>query len=436
MPQLVGVFVALVGISFVALLYPGVARLLIWAQVGYWTVSYLVRPSVLVFAQPAPRRGDSIADPRLAFDAYSRSLESVLGVVQFGLFTYLVVLGLLAIAFRTQLKSPFGFVPRMDDPALYPTLITVWMIGWSARSMAILGLGGEVVDLLALLAVAGSFGLLLRGPARSVASAMLLSLVAISEVGWALISSSKTPLIATALAIALRVMLSRSGRRAWTLLGVGVATVALFPVLQALKQSELVRGEVSFVDASYPDLLQPFLSIVRRFDLLSAATDAVYIGPGGWITMDSYVSRALGALVPSPLLPSEKVSAGQAWADEVRAHSTGAMGDGVSLADGFVAEGWALAGHIGVLGQAVVLASVLLFASWAVTRRSAALVAWGAMLLSYPILFERGALGVLSVVGKTAQAVIIVWVISFMISGILQSRTLHRRDPLDELVDA
>lgn len=414
MTQIAVTTILLASLTLVGLLYSGIPRLLIWVQVGYWAVSYVIRPAILLYVVPAPRLGDSVADPRLALDAYTAALSEVLTIVDIGLGVYLGTLILIRAIFRHRITSVSVGRAR-PVPGLFATLGISWIIGWVGRIGVVAGGSNAFLDLLGYLAVAGAFGLLLRLPATTRASRILLVVVASSEVLWAVASASKTPLMSAALALLLRMFVIGEGRRGVKVAAILGVTFLMFPLIQALKIDARVGGELSAADAAYPIMVRPFLSLVRRFDLLSAATDAMYLGPGNWISVEDFWGRALAAFVPTPLLSGQKTFAGQAWADEVRSFSTGSLGGGVSLADGFIAEGWALAGVWGIVLESVVLAALLFFAAWAVGRATPALVGLGGCLLTYPILFERGMLGSFSVLGKSLQAALIIWLIGLVV---------------------
>lgn len=430
MAQVAVIAMLLVSIGFTALLFTGIPRFLIWAQVGYWSVSYVLRPTILLTVKPAPSLGDSIADPRLAFDAYTASLSAVLSIVQLGLIVYLVVLLLTRLIFRFR-GAPTSVPMGMPSNGLIGTLIVSWILGWGARLAVVAGGDSTILELLEYLAVAGGFGLLLLSPVKTGRSRALIATVAATEVLWGVISASKTPLMAAALALMLRVLLSDHGRKRLRVTFLLCATVVMFPLIQALKVDAQASSEISRANAAYPLLIQPLLTLVRRFDLLSAATDAMYIGQGNWLSASEFWSRAFTNFIPTPLLPGVKTFAGQAWADEVRSFSTGALGNGVSLADGFIAEGWALAGVWGIILESVVLVATLFFAAWAVRRSAPALVALGACLLSYPVLFERGILGIFTVAGKSLQAALIIWLIGLLVAEaarrMVSNRTPDRR---------
>lgn len=389
----------------IALKSRGVTQILIIVQVAYWSVSYLVRPLVLLFVDPSPALNDSVADIRLAYYGYDQSLPSILAPVSFGLFCYIVIIGLLLVRINGYSSC---IVAKPISLSTNTVFVVAYFVGWFVR---IYGADGSnpVLAILMYLGTIGAAGLLIFGQ-RDRKAMGLISSILILELIWSLLSASKTPILAAVISIAIRFsQLGWDKRRKYFVAILGMAAVGGFSVLQSFKLAKSVQQDLHSADSAYPSFVAPFMSIIRRFDLLSSMTDAVSLGSGEWMTPRQEFVTAVQGLIPKQLLYGEKISAGSLWALEVRPASTGVINPDVSLADGFIAEGYALNGLVGIALGALFMAVLLLLASRLLQSNSIFTLSLGILLVTYPVLYERGIFGGLEVVGKALQAAAVVW---------------------------
>ncbi|MGW5311250.1 hypothetical protein ACWEQ0_15405 [Nocardia thailandica] len=427
---LLAIAAALITVVLAALSMSGVIRVLLVAQAIYWAMSYLARPVVLLWVNPEPRFGDNIADPRLAQLGFDRGLELVLRPVVFGLWVYAAVVVALALWWRARPRPP-RVARILDDPVFAPTLWTLYVLGTLARLAAVAtgsaGRAGEVssaspvLTLATTLATVGAVGLIVytRAHRYGATVAILLGLMA-GELWWTVSVESKTPIMGAALAVAVRFGLTGWTRRKLaTITVLSVTGVGAFGWLQSLKATGHVRAEAAATDAGYPPVVQPFLSLLRRFDLLEAATDAAYAGPGSWLSWDQVLTHAAQSLVPAQILGREKMQAGTAWAAEVRGGSVDMSQISVSLAEGNVNEGYVLGGFPGVVAGVLFTAVVLVLWARAVYARNVVAVVMAIALIEAPVVFERGMLGSVETVGKYLQAVVLV-VLVYLAVGALR----------------
>lgn len=436
-----GVVGALVTISVAAFAVRGVARVLLLGQVAYWALSYAARPLVLLWVQPQPRYGDDLADQRLALIGYPHGITEALRPVVFGLWVYAAVVVAYALWTRNR-PSP---IPVRSDPDLITTLLAVYLIGNLARAAALLSgqasSAGEVqsanpvLALVAGLGGIGSLGLILfLRLTRARTTALALSGLLVVELGWAISIQSKSPVLAAALAVAIRfALLGWTRRRTLAALGLAVVGLAGFGWLQSFKLTGETKAAAAALDAQYPPVVQPFLSVLRRFDLLQAATDAYYMGGRPWLTVDEVVTAAWESLVPAALLGGDKLHSGTAWASQVRGSSVDMTNVSVSLAEGGVSEGLVLGGHVGIVLVMLFTFAVLVLSTRALHSRHVLVIMLGVLVATSPILGERGFLGSMEFVGKGLQLAVAVWAVD------LALRVLRRSSaaPLPELpVDA
>ncbi|MEU4312736.1 hypothetical protein [Nocardia sp. NPDC024068] len=427
---------ALATLLLAALLARGVLRVLLIAQTVYWAMSYIARPVVLLIVRPDPHFGDNVADPRLAEIGYDAGIEAVLRPVAFGLTVYaLIILGY--VLWARQRPRPTR-APLAGDPDLTGTLWVLYVLGTLARLVSVAsgaaGQAGDVqsasplLSLLTMPATLGAVGLIVFArPSRHSGTLLLLGVLMAGELWWTTATESKTPVLGAALAVAVRCALT-----GWTrakVLGIGAVSVvgiAGFDWLQSLKTSPQLRAEAAAVDGAYPTAVRPFLSLLRRFDLLEAATDAYYVGPDSWLSPAEVVGHLARSMVPVQLLAEDKLHAGTAWAAEVRGASVDMSQVSVSLAEGNIAEGYVLGGTTGVVIGVAFTAIVLVGWARALYARHLVPVLFGIALIEVPVVFERGMLGSAETLGKYLQVVVLAWLVRLAVG---QWRRIHAPPP-------
>jgi hypothetical protein len=441
--QLVLVSTALVTIVVAAACIPGIARVFLIAQAIYWTLSYVARPMVLLTVQPQPRYADNIADPRLAGIGYDRGIAEVLQPVAFGLWVYAGAVVAYAIWARRHRTA----LPRAAAGDFVPTLATVYALGLLGRAVSYVtgstGQAGDVqsaspvLSLVAQLATAGAIGLIIfiRPPERRTTITLLGALLTV-ELMWTVVVESKTPIISAAMAVAVRfAMHGWTRERVVSIVTISVVAILAFGWLQSLKQPDYIRQEALAADAGYPPSVVPYLSILRRFDLLEAATDSYYMTMRHpWMTPFEVGQHGLQSLVPAQLLGTEKLLSGTAWATEVRGASMDMGRVSVSLADGNINEGFVVAGYAGVAVGVLFTLGLLLLTVRALLARHIAVVSVGLAITASPILFERGFLGSMEVIGKSLQLVVLVWLVDMVVREYL-AHGLTARSPEPQPTD-
>ncbi|PXX58362.1 hypothetical protein DFR70_11444 [Nocardia tenerifensis] len=416
---------ALATLAVAATRVPGVARVFLIAQAAFWSLSYVARPLVLLWVQPDPHFGDNVPDPRLAQFGYDRGIALVLHHVVFGLWVYAGFV--VAYALWARRHPPRELPALTRDPDFVPTLAAMYCVGLLGRAASIasgsIGSAGDVdsaspiLSFVAILATIAALGLIIFvRPATPRLTVLIIGGLLVGELAWTAIVESKTPIIGAAMAIAVRFAIL-----GWTrakAIGVGVIAVlgiGGFGWLQSLKQTKYVKAEASLADSSYPPIVHPFLSILRRFDLLEAATDAYFHQPGLWLTPAETLRHASASLVPSQLLGAAKFQSGTAWAQDVRGASVDMTKVSVSLAEGNLNEGYVLGGYPGVIVCAAFTFLLLLAWAKALYSRFFPVVVLGLALTGASALFERGILGSMENLGKFLQAAVLAWLISLVV---------------------
>ncbi|MEV0293576.1 hypothetical protein [Nocardia sp. NPDC050710] len=428
---------ALATLVLAAAWIPGVARVFLIAQAAFWSPSYVARPLVLLSVQPQPHYGDNVPDPRLAELGYDRGIGLVLDHVVFGLWIYagLVV----AYAIWSRHRRVENVPAMLSDPDFVPTLVTMYAIGLLGRAASVatgsLGNAGDVdsanpiLNFFAILATIAALGLIifLRLPRPQTTALIIAGLLAV-ELMWTVAVESKTPITGAAMAVAVRfALVGWTKAKALGVAAIGVVGIAGFGWLQSFKVSELAKSESALIDSDYPLAVRPFLSILRRFDLLEAATDAYFHGPGDWLTSGEVFHHAAFSLIPGQLLGTQKFQSGTAWADDVRGASVDMTRVSVSLAEGNLNEGYVLGGYPGVAIGAVFTFGLLLAWARALYSHYFPVVVLGLAMTGASALFERGILGSMENLGKFLQAAVLAWLISLAVKEF--RRRAHPRAP-------
>lgn len=397
---------------------PKMVGALVVIQVVYWMISYVLRPIVLLSVRPAPNFGDSVADARLAAGGYEANLANVLLPVVYGLAAYVFFLFLLSLIAQPRTG------PHVPSSGVVATLSACFLIGLIGRVLAISGQGANpLISVLVLLGAVSAAGLVIYSPLRSRGAMFWIALVCLSEVGWAILSKSKTPVMALIIAVILRfVWLGWTRRRRIYVALAGLAGAVSFSALQALKFDDAIGNQVSAAAGNYPPIVTPLMPIITRFDLLSAITDAVALRGSVWLTSEQFLGRAAQSLLPQQIIGVDKVTAGRSWALEVSSQSQAGVGDFVSRADGFIAEGFALGGTAGVIAAAAFLAVVTYAVGRLMQAESLLARCAGLTLVVTPIIFERGVLGFFDAAGKGIQILILIAIILAVARAFILSR--------------
>jgi hypothetical protein len=392
---------------------PEPLRSILRVQAIYWFLAYVLRPLVLVLASPAPTVNDAIADGRLAHGGYDTNLDRILLPIVVGHVVFLTVALLVGARFASHFRS-------VDVSPVLVLILFAILIG--ARLSWFLGARSAIVStLLGLAPIVLGLMLIPSHPKRRLALFIVVLLA--TEASWSMIFASKTPISTLLLCLVLT-----SASRGWRPRLKHIAGVALvipvfvlgFSALQSNKQDAAVEADLRTVNARYPAILRPVLPIVTRFDLLAAVTDSTYVA-GRWISVEEFSYRAAMSTIPRPLNQSKIYTAGENWAIEVRSLSRPSR-PGVSLAEGPVAEGNAVAGLPGVMAGCALLALITVAGTRAFATGNVLGYSLGCCLILLPTIQERGLLGVVEVMGKGLQLAILAAALSLLFGGLHRSR--------------
>jgi hypothetical protein len=440
----------------------GPLRVFLIAQGAFWGLSYIAVPSMLLTVQPDPQYGDNLPDPRLAVLGYDPGIAAVLRPVVFGLWLYAALVVGYTIWIRRRAAAPVEpaaetgedadedeaphdgrrrrLPPILNNQRFIRALMVLYAVGTVGRLAAFAtGNGGKagelespnaILNLVTILATIGALGLLVYArPTTARGMVLIVGGLTFGELLWTAAVQSKTPIMGAALALAVRfAMTGWTRRKVIVVLVLTALAIGGFGALQSLKATDETKAASAVTDSNYPSSVRPFLSLLRRFDGLEAATDAYYAGPGSWLTPNQTLTHAVQTLVPTQLLGAEKFQSGAAWASEVRGQSVDMSDVEVSLAEGNINEGYVLGGYTGVALDVTFTFVMLLFWARALYNPHIPLPVFGLALIEVPVLFERGFLGAFETLGKYLQAMVLVWLV-YVLVGEYQRRRATSATP-------
>ncbi len=418
------VALALTLLAKVAFGYKNPARIIFFLQILFWGISFVARPLILLSLQPSPKLDDSIADPRLAALGYDYSLSIVLQPVLFGIFVYTLVAWAMRKKANMWLErnaSTLGDTSRGNS-----WLFFALFVGWVARLTWFANEKGtffsSVAETFSWIAIVALAGLARNFLSKSREKFLPIALLGAGELLWSFLFSSKTPVVGFAtLCVVLISIEGWSRRRVRFASALGISGLLSFPLIQALKFSE-VSEKIAIADSTYPLVVQPLMPFLRRFDLLSAVTDSVLYNSSRWLSYGEYIQNIMTNLVPQQLIGIAKSGAGSSWSVVVRSSSLGSQNFDVSLAEGYIGEGYLLGGFFGIVAASTLLFFCLIFVSSQIKSRNTFFFSIAAISLGFPVLFERGFLGFTEVFGKSLQVAAIVLTLKWFVQ-LLDSRS-------------
>jgi len=414
--SLILIAASLLTLAFLGIRVRGMLGALLVVQAGYWALGLLVRPLFLLALQPTPQRDDPLADSRFQIAGYVITLGNALQPVAVGLVIYVAIV-LLATRFLPLPTAAKPFAINFGQCAI------VLGLSWVFRLMTLRGAPSNLIDTVAMMGSVAAGAIILFSPKGL--TWRPLALLALSELAWSALSASKTPILALALWVVMRMVAERRRVRPIAIAGLGVAAVAAFYLIQAVK---VISGRLTSSDTyegAYPWFVRPILPLLARFDAIQPNLDASFAGPFSWMSAPQAISQFLRSFVPQFLLADPKPLAGAQWGEVVRRMSVN-TGAGANLAEGTFAEGWVLGGYAGVIIESVLLAIALLFVAWCLSRGSLYWRVLGLAMTSAPFLFERGMLGIGEGTGKSIQVALLAAVV-LTVLGLVSARWTARR---------
>lgn len=385
-----------------------VLRRLTRAFALYMGVAFVGRPLYLLAANPLQGSKTGLADPLLAMPTYWQGLQPVARLVLVGFISFLLCLYVVGFLTRNR-WHPVELRHILD---LRPYWL-IWVACWICRISIHFGVFspgsalGLVADRLLPLATALLGVLVLTTEWRSArGSRRAVFIMALGELLWSYVDTSKTPLLAALLFFYVD---PERGRISFRLFCASVAgLVTAFLLIQSFKP-----GQAGHVDASLSIWQRLTVGILTRLDAVHAVAVAHVSGPGSYLSYGSVASRLLTGWIPQQLLGTHRLGAGELWA-QLMNHSL----PGVSLAQGPIAEGYAVAGFVGVVLWSVASALVLMGSAWIMSSvRRLVPDLFAAYIIASAALFEQGVIGLVDVIGSALQVCLICAILVLVAGG-------------------
>ena len=411
-----------------------VTRYILRAQCVYWFLGYVLRPVCLIWAQPLPQYGDNIADIRLLrLDGnYANGMSPILAVVTLGLVAFTCTVFICTLAVK---GTPSNVQSKRREQAEYwiPVLLIVCfqVVGVLFEYVCHQGLTENIVakalSTVARFSVAVYF-LYCKIDLTKLWEFICFGIIAFLSVVDSVIIQSKNPIFGWMFFFVLWLGRSKLQSHRKRLIQIAIVPLALvlFQIIQALKMGSQGKSVSAQVAQTYPFPFDQLFSIITRFDLFRSVADSYFTGVGSWLTPFSYVKRVMGG--PLPQFGQQSTTYGQDWATHI-ASATSVHGQEVSLAQGFIADGWSVAGAQGVVLSSVLFAGLTLFCGKMLSSKFSFISG----IFLYPVvgnaLFEQGLAGNSEVLSSGIKATLIclpvIWLINRPDSVVLRK---HKRD--------
>lgn len=402
-----------------------VLGLLVGAQSLFWFLSFFCMPLYLLIASPISKI--ELADRRISFPSYAEGLGPVLWISALGLGVYNLVL---LAYYRWRKDRPFSSPsPSSMTKVLNqirPVAFCLYLLGWIGRIGAITG-NYSLDSAFSTFATVGSSLLIISWKEKRPRplTAFLVVLIGL-EVLWAFSYTSKAALMIPLVALTMRWILKQEGarlrRRLVAVAGIACAGFLLLQPVKGISTAEQVTARAS---GDLAMIKGAAVSILERFDGLSAVTDAYVIPPGSWLAPQEFTERIFVGAVPKGPWQEGRASTGQSWTQEVRAYSNpGQPVSDVSLAAGPSAEGFAFAGWLGVLAENLILALITIALGHCLQSARPGLILYSSNFIFSTTLYEQGIIGVASSSNKSLQVLVVGFVLLIGFSSL--SRTLGK----------
>ncbi|MDT0211476.1 hypothetical protein [Curtobacterium sp. BRD11] len=372
----------------------GPLSVILIAQVVFWSLAYVARPTYLLIARPTTT--DELADSRMMGAGYAEALMNVLSLVCVGQLAFTVAV-VLTLALLPRRRTTFSPVTEGEPRALVYAAFAFWCVGWLFRLPVAEEFEGLASIARSFAPIGGGMLILLVRDRRNSAFPLVLIPVLLGEVVTALGEGSKTALIVPALALVLR--WNRRGvphlKRRLALLGSLV--LIGFLIIQPLKGIDTAERVEAVNPGPLGKIQAQSVALIERFDGVSAVQDALAHGPDNWLSVPALLSRSVSYVVPGL---SEDVTLGQRWTREIRTSSIPHQYQDVSLAAGPTAEGYALGGWPGVLLESGMMGIATVLLGLAMASRRPYLLLIACVFIFSTTLFELGMLGMLQRVNR------------------------------------
>ncbi|GAA2749701.1 hypothetical protein [Amnibacterium kyonggiense] len=393
--------------TLIAARFNVVSRILIYVVATYFALSYVARPLYLTTFMP--EFGQPLYDPRLFATGYAASLNSAGWIVLVGLVSFLV--GLIACTHIARRIHRSTELPLRNEPVAHGVYSVLLAIAWAGRLVTLIA-GPSSLSVVAAVGLFAPALWMLTSRLRTRLDFAALILVALGEVAWSGIDASKTPILTFLAAAIMRFSVSHGIKRLAVALPVVVAfTVATFAAIQPLKGIDTTSN----ILAQNSSALQAVsATVLQRTDTLTTVIDAMYFPNRPWLSLGDYLNSMITGFLPTGL----HQSVGLLWTTAVKTASFAQQFQGVYIATGTTAEGYAQLGMPGVVIENFILAIIVLALGLGLNSRRIWLVCFCSAFAFDASLYEGGLLQIAEVGSGAIQTTLIVIVLSMLIKAL------------------
>lgn len=399
-------------------------RFVVHLQVAFWTLAYVIHPIVWLLVTPSGQ--NPLADVRYEHLGYAAGLKPVLLSVAIGQAAYLV--GLAWLVHRSS-PSARREVPTVSWSSVdMRSAVSLYLIGLTGRSIGLAGVNAAGLALSPLATPAAC--LIAIAPAADARTwrrrAVILTA---SEAAFAVLTTSKTPIIALLIAFALRStmhgpntkvrsrnLMVKDRQRGRTLqrYSLFVAAVFAFLTIQPLKGIDTASMSQPYVQ-QHKVILGDLYALVTRADGIQTILDAQLYPQRPWMGTIPLAEHVLQYGIPHGALARQLPTDGLLWTQQVRTESLPHQFQGVSIAFGPIAEGYVEGGYLGVIIAELFFAGFVALVCRSLAARSQVLAVAGAFYIFGTGLLERGLLSGADGLSKCVEAAAFVLLIRAII---------------------
>lgn len=390
-------FIVVLGLLALTLLAPGleiIPRRLLRVIGVYLGIAYVGRGVFLLILDPLPGPGTFVADQLLRVPTYYEGLQRLAPIAAWGIGSMLLGYYLVARFLRSQDLAPARPWP---ETRVRQTALIVALVGTLIRVIALLLGDSERTGLTGRLAILPTVALALMIVGtdwrRIPHGRWLVATMLVGEALWSITTETKTPILAAAAFLYLDPRRRKLSWVSW--LAVAFAATIAFGVVQPNKTP------IATADYGGHSELLPVGRVLVRFDLLRALTVAESAGPGSYMDGDEALERSVAAWLPQSFFGTEKTPSAVLWGERMNGSTSGAH-----VADGPIAEGYALFGMSGAIVWSLAAGGIGAAVASIIQRpRRYTVLVLAVFLVASNALFERGLLGLNERLAIGAQVV-------------------------------
>lgn len=367
-------------------------RFILLILAGYWIISFLIRPSLFLFARDFDIN-NVLYDSRIGKN--ENDFNSILARIVLGNFVFCATVSFLLLKFK---KMPKRICKIREKVAETRLLILSLTVGLSSSLLELTSLQNPITKSLSSLA---SFCFcayiwnrdsyqLSRGKELLLVSATLTVLLSVAGTTGHFKGVLLTPVVVFFARYLTRLSYRNIVGRLLILSSLLFTLIPFFTYLQEKRLGSAAVDRFLNESEKFPWFLSPFTNLAIRFDQFARVTDAYYAGEGILGGYGEWLHHVLVSLEWNPSSGRNSISFGQQWNQQVTYASVpGSRLSSVSLAQGMIGEGWIWNGFISLILECLLMGALFYFVGQLLEGRTTAVItAFG--VIGNSTIFEAG----------------------------------------------